>query len=484
MLLFSAISVSAFTVESEEVNTEIFINQTAEVRLIVRNDADFVDKFRISTGDFDWSLSTDPLSDYLSGFTVRPGEEKEVRLFLDPSEKIFTGITVIKQVRIEVESQVTGTSQFEPVRIEIKSDVPPPPREYVPIILLSGDVNKNGQVDPRRASTVTITLDNRNRRNHPNLTVEVESEFLTDDLRTSLEPLEKKNLEFTYVVDDPLEPPKNTSIFVRVTAHNYTIANDPRITIPIEIIAYSDVNREEVVENNWFKYKKNINILNDGNIGHEEIVRVETNWLKSLFTSTSPKARTLTESGVTYLEWDISLVPQGVVTLNITVNYRPVFYVIFGSILLISLYYLLRSPLIVKKQAINIQMYEGGISEMKILIHLKNRTANTYNTLVLAERVPKIADYVPSDSMGNILPSKVLRHEKKGTMLKWKIEVLDPFEERIIIYKIKAKLTILGRFLLPATIAKFKDEGGGDYVVHSNKLKITNLGKEDSEDSK
>jgi hypothetical protein len=160
-------------------------------------------------------------------------------------------------------------------------------------------------------------------------------------------------------------------------------------------------------------------------------------------------------------------------------NIRPIFYAIIALVLIITLYYILRSPVLVKKQAINIKMYEGGLSQLKILIHLKNRTANTYSSLVVGERIPKIAEYTPSEAMGNILPSKVLRHEKKGTMLKWSIDSIEPYEERVIIYKIKSKLTIFGRFTLPSTMIKFKDDAGGDYIVYSNKLKLSNLGKKE-----
>jgi hypothetical protein len=477
LLLVSAISVSAFTVEYEAEENKIMKEGTAKFKIIVHNDAAITDKFRISTRDYQWDISTDPLSDYYSGFFVAGETKKTVNLFLRPYQSLFYGNY---RVNLDVVSQNTGKTIGLYLPIDVKSPYPTAPGEYVPLILLTGDVNGNGKMDPRYQSSLRITLDNRNILNHTNLSIDINSEFINRRIQTSLLPLEKKSLEFKFVLE-PTTLPSNKTITVTVVRENKTVLNSP-ITIPVEIIPYSEIKKEENVKNKWFKYEKSISLFNDGNVEHQEKIKLETSSFKAMFTSTSPRADVVKEQGVKYFVWDVAQIPQGVVTINMVVNYRPIFYMLFTILLVSTLYYLLRSPLVAKKQAINIKLYEGGISEMKILIHLKNRTQNTYSGLVVGERIPKIADYLASDSMGNILPSKVLRHEKKGTMLKWNIDNLDPFEERIIIYKLKAKLTILGQFILPATIIKFKDDANSEYVVHSNKLKMTNLGKENQEE--
>lgn len=473
-LLIFSLSVSGFVVEYEAVENKIMKEGTAEFKVIVRNDDTKTDRFRIATRDYMWDLITDPLSDYYSGFYVAGETRKTVNAFLKPNPNLFYGNY---QVNIDVTSQNTGQTLGIYLPIEIKSPYPAPPGEYLPVIMISGDVNKNGNVDPRYQSILTVTLDNRNPLNHSNLTIQIDSKVLSKTVYTTLKPLEKKNLEFKFVLD-PMEKPFNDTIVVTVIRNNRTVENSP-IDIPARVISYSDVKEEESVKSRWFKYQKIISLFNDGNIEHSETIRVETTAWKAMFTTTSPEARLVKEQGVSYFVWNVALVPQGVITLTLVTNYRPIFYVLFTIILITALYYLLRSPVVVRKQAINIKLYEGGISEMKILIHLKNRTQNVYSNVVIGERIPKIADYVPSQSMGNILPSKVLRHEKKGTMLKWTLDSLEAFEERIIIYIVKAKLTILGRFILPATIIKFKDDANSDYVVHSNKLKITNLGEKE-----
>ena len=75
-----------------------------------------------------------------------------------------------------------------------------------------------------------------------------------------------------------------------------------------------------------------------------------------MFTYTSPEATVTKEDGVKYFVWDVALPPQGAITITIIVNYRPIFYIFLAILVCTTLYYLLRSPVVVKKQAINIKL--------------------------------------------------------------------------------------------------------------------------------
>ena len=75
---------------------------------------------------------------------------------------------------------------------------------------------------------------------------------------------------------------------------------------------------------------------------------------------------------------------------------------------------------------------------------------------------------------GTLKPSRILQHHKKGLIVKWNIASLDAFEERIISYKIKSKLSILGTLTLPPMTVTCKDkQGKGLKVVsHSETVKV------------
>ena len=66
----------------------------------------------------------------------------------------------------------------------------------------------------------------------------------------------------------------------------------------------------------------------------------------------------------------------------------------------------------------------------------------------IVDKIPNIADLEKGLSIGTLHPTKILKHERKGTIIKWLIEQLDAGDERVISYKIKSHLSILGEFRL------------------------------------
>jgi hypothetical protein len=477
IFLLSINSVFAFNVEYSVLENKIMKDGKANFVISIKNTDLETDQYRISTSDYLWELSTDPLSDYYSGFYVAPETKKDIYLYLDPNENLYYDIY---RVKIDVTSQISKKTVSLYLPIEIRSPFGSARKDYASMIITSGNVDKSNKMDPRNTGTLNINLRNGNMKNHTNISVDISSDFFSKQIPIELGS--QQEISFTEKFQlDPLSKPDNKTITLTVLDDkDNPIPNSP-YKFDLEILPYSNIKKTESANHKWLKYSKTIYVKNEGNIDNHETIKVETNSFSSLFTSTNPKAIVSNENGLKYYKWDISINPDGEFNIDITTNYRPIIYVILAIIIVTSLYYLLRSPIIVKKQAININLHEGGISEMKLLIHIKNRTPNIYSNLIVGERIPKIADYIPTESMGNILPSKVLRHEQKGTMLKWKIDNLEAFEERIVIYKIKSKLTILGKFIIPATIIKYRDEANSEYVTHSNKLKITNVGVSEDE---
>jgi hypothetical protein len=55
--------------------------------------------------------------------------------------------------------------------------------------------------------------------------------------------------------------------------------------------------------------------------------------------------------------------------------------------------------------------------------------------------------------------------------VKWELEALEPLEERIITYKLKTKIIIVGGLTLPRARIKFKTKDA-ERTVKSNKTKI------------
>ena len=73
--------------------------------------------------------------------------------------------------------------------------------------------------------------------------------------------------------------------------------------------------------------------------------------------------------------------------------------------------------------------------------------------------MPRIASIVKDYDIGTVRPVNVLHDDKKGALIKWKFESLDAGEERVITYKMRSSLTILGGLQLPVAVAKCKSSG-------------------------
>ena len=149
-------------------------------------------------------------------------------------------------------------------------------------------------------------------------------------------------------------------------------------------------------------------------------------------------------------------------------NYRPLFVFLIALLVIILVHRMIQSPLVLKKRAEILASSEGGISEIKIIIEVKNRSPKKLKNIEIMDRITNIADIINKFDIGTLQPTKILRHDTKGTLVKWNLDELDRFEERLITYKIKTKLSIIGGMKLPAAIAKFVGITGKLRHTHSN----------------
>ena len=108
----------------------------------------------------------------------------------------------------------------------------------------------------------------------------------------------------------------------------------------------------------------------------------------------------------------------------------------------------------------------GGISEMKIILVVKN-TGGNLNRVQVVDRLPKIikkpAEY------GVVKPTNVKHSELGGTMILWDLQNLVRGEERVISYKIKSDIHVVGRLHMPVASVRYRTNKGKLVVVDSNR---------------
>ena len=130
-------------------------------------------------------------------------------------------------------------------------------------------------------------------------------------------------------------------------------------------------------------------------------------------------------------------------------------------------YYLFRSPIVCEKK-VQIEKTEAT-TRVTTKILIKNRSSKQIKNLIIKELVPPILNVRLIKQIGILEPSRIVKHERRGTLLEWKVDSLEPLEERIIIYRSTTRLSIIGEILLKSTLIKFR-VGNKERITKSNSV--------------
>ncbi|MAG08597.1 hypothetical protein CMO89_03925 [Candidatus Woesearchaeota archaeon] len=467
ILILSSFYVSAygFDIEVEPIKTTIFVNEGAEYKVTVRNNLEYENRYRIILPDFSlWSVQTSPQSHRLSGILVQPNSEVSTILKVYPTEKVWPGRY---QIKLVIESEKTDEEVRKILNLNLVSGEYHQ-AEFKPDVLVTVDIPNDGKLDPRQKQVIKISLKNKNLLNIGDLSLMLKSE-LVDGQKSgiALEPLQRKIEEFTVVLD-PFHPPMNDSLITTVSVQNKTFT----VVKEYQVIGYTEPFIEEVkTDKGLLRTKQVITLTNPSNTESKEVYRIKTNIFERLFVFSKPKAVVIKEEEL-YLGWKLNMPAQGSVTINVTTNYIPLLLIIILVTVGVLSYYGFRSPLIVLKTVREIKKKHDGISELNLMLTVKNRNKKPISNIKVVDKIPNIIQIEREFKIGTIQPSKVTKHEGRGTIIAWDIDSLEENEERIITYRIKSKLSIVGRFALPPASIKFKTTRGRAIVVHSNVLSL------------
>jgi len=307
--------------------------------------------------------------------------------------------------------------------------------------------------DPRETMKVSVLMKNRNMLDMKNVTLRISSDLFFKEINTTLGPRKEKTSEVLFDLD-PLQAPGVYKVRVDV----YYPITDKIVSesdTEVKISTYSAITPAFVYSNNWFIHTTKISLENIGNYERTKEIAMIMPWYKRMFTSADTESELVRIDGRTNMQWNPSVKPMETKVITITTNYRLIFIAIFLLILAIVLYFVLRNPVVLLKEAGVIEEDEHGISEIKVKVFIKNRSRKSLEQLTITDKIPGITEYVESNNLGSLKPSRITKTTAKGTILHWDLDKLDAFEERIITYKLRSKLKIVGDVSLPRIRTKF-----------------------------
>lgn len=458
LMLFSFQLVSATsTVVVTPVDNEITLAEEASFRVVITNDGKVAQSYTLYGLEVVWNVNPEARR-----FTLAPKESKmtqvtiralgpfkpsaySIKLYIDESK----GINAAPSSRYEEELPIIL--------------YPDEPQEYLPALGFRIDFDET--INPQQQVPITLHLVNRNPLNLTNLKIRIQSDMpeFAQEQTIHLSPLQEKAVEFK-ITPHKFQAPREYSLFFVLERMGQLIKIvEKKIEIMPVKVPFS-VERADTA----LLLKKNtqLTVTNEGNVKDTQAVKVPVSLWQSLFTSGG--ARVEREQGQRSLVWEETLDPAESVTLKYTINYRIPAYVLAIAIFVGLFYLYARSPVRLRKSAVTAKSDEDGtLSEVKITLEAQNLSGKPMKEVTITDLVPSIANVEKGLDLGTLKPTEV-KHTQKGTKVIWSLAELDAHEHRVITYKIKAKLNILGTFSLPRGTMDYKTSRERKRKAYSN----------------
>lgn len=317
------------------------------------------------------------------------------------------------------------------------------------------------------SSVLSIYLENKVNFNFSELNVDFSSPFFDLEESFSLLPYEKKEFNIELKKED----------FNQLMAGFYTLEADIEsgdveceIEGRIEFVE-KDLLKTETKSYGLFVNNRVIKKVNEGNIVSESVTKVKKNIISRLFTtfSSEPDYK-VREGGKVYYTWEQKLSPGESQEIVVKTNWLIPFLLL---VLIFSTFYFAKKfsqqKVFVKKR-VSFVKAKGGEFALKVRVSVEAK--EFVENVRVIERLPPLVKMY--EKFAGEFPDKISRDKK---MLEWDYAYLDEGERRVMTYVVYSKVGILGKFALPGTVVRFK-QNGKDKQSTSNKAYFLSEKKE------
>ncbi len=449
----SHVSVSA-------IDNHITLDEFATFELTIENKNDNVQKYSIFSlqSAQGWNVDPSPLKDKI--IEVAPGQSYTTKIMVKPLEDFKPGLY---GVSLNIDSDF-GEKHIRSLDVFIGAQGH---KEYLPTI--KDEVDMDEKINPGETISVKLFLENRNPLDMKDLVIRTESEIkeFVKEFKLNLPPLEKKSLEFSVTLDKFQQPKKYLVFFIYELNGEQVKVVHKNVEVRTSKLPFT---YEKSTAGKYLKTNSVLNVRNEGNVKTTQLVKYPINVWQALFTFGEGKI--VSDETGRFLTWTLTLSPDETSEVYFVTNYRVLIYLLIVALIVLVFYLIVRSPVVVKKQAVTIKSTDhGALSALKITLEIQNKSKKSLKDLAVIDFVPAIANVEKSLELGTLKP-KEIRHTKKGTKVHWSLAELDAHEHRIITYKVKAKLNILGTFSLPRATVEFKTKRRKKRKAYSNLFRL------------
>ncbi|MBI2111951.1 hypothetical protein HYT52_00245 [Candidatus Woesearchaeota archaeon] len=442
VFVLSAVTVLAESkIEVTPLKNQISPLEQAEFSVRISNQAEVTQRYSIYSlqSGQGWTVDPSPLKDRI--IQIEPGTNYTTTIVVDPLEEFSPGIYYMY---VTIESDY-GERHNLALKVYLS---PEKPLTYLPSFKI--DVDMDELIDPREPVSIKLFLENRNPLDLSNLNVRMQSEIVGFDKEVSvnLPPLERKTIEFA-VTPDPFQQPKEYLLFFVFERDGQTVkVVEQKVEIET-ILSPFTLTLNPTSE----KLKKTtvVQVRNDGNVLNTQKVHVPVSFIASLVTD----AEIEKVEGVRSAVWELTLDPNESTEVVMVTNYQILLYIAIFVLVFLGFYLYVRSPVGVYKKAVTTKTEGDSLSEVKITLEVKNTSKRPLHDIIVTDVIPGITNLENSLDLGTLKPHQI-KHTAHGTKIIWNLAEVEGHEHRLITYKVKAKLNILGELLLPRAKVEFK----------------------------
>ncbi|MBU0459754.1 MAG: hypothetical protein KKH52_02890 [Nanoarchaeota archaeon] len=441
LVLLAGTAVAETQISVATLKNDITPLEEASFNLEITNQAEVTQRYSIYSlqSGQDWNVDPSPLQDRV--FSLAAGQSKIVKIVARPLQELTPKIYY---VHVTVETDL-GERYEQALKIYLASQGPV---DYLPAFLVEIDMDE--KITPKEPLAVKLFLENRNPLNLTNLKLEIQSDIpeFNKEAIIDLPPMERKTVEFS-IVPNEFQQPKDYTLFFVFSRYGEVVKV---VDQKIEILSLLPPFSTEMSKDSYFlKHYRQVVVMNEGNVKNTQKAKVPTNFFEALFTT---KARTEKIEGQRYFVWELELAPGETETFGFITNYRWLIYILVIVLLFAGFYYYVQSPVSVNKEAIATRAGET-LSEVKVTLEVRNRSRKPLKEVEITDYVPSIANVQQGLELGTLKPQEI-RSGRKRTKVVWGLAELDVHEHRLVTYKIKTKLNVVGTLSLPRATVEFK----------------------------
>jgi hypothetical protein len=440
-------------VQYSQIKDTIYANESAYYQVNITNFNDFADRVQMYTINPYWDI-------FPTIINVGAQDTSIISLEITPLANPIYGPQFVP---ITIKSLTDQNPMVQNFYIYLKPSNETV-KKYVTNVVM--EVHMPSEVDPRESLSLEVYMRNRNPLDIQELKILVTSALFTKEYKTNLGPLEEKTNQILFADLDKYQAPGVYPITIQLIVDNKTVADSQR---EILVKSYADVTREDTRTKSLFSTTDKITLKNDGNYEATKSITLEKNFFERIFTTTSLAYTVGNDNGKSIITWDVPLKSRETYTITVTTNYIVLVIIVILIVLGTISYFVFRSPVLLFKRAKIVSSTEDGVSEIKVKLHIKNRSGKTIRNIKIIDKYPKIVQMEEDSSLGTMKPTKMLSSDKTHSLLTWGLDVLDPYEERLLVYKLKSRLNIVGNVSLPSAKIKF-NSGAGERTYNSNEV--------------